>query len=64
MNNLPIELVNKIIMLNRPTYFYMFELKRSITPLLYMVELKRKFWKKTLNLIYLGFLEPTPNFFN
>ena len=31
MNNLPCELVNKIIMLNRPTYSYMTELEEHIS---------------------------------
>ena len=30
MNHLPIELVNKIIMMNRPVYPYMYKLKQSI----------------------------------
>ena len=30
MNHLPIEIVNKIIMMNRPVYPYMYKLKRSI----------------------------------
>lgn len=46
MNNLPIELVNEIIMMSRPTYSYMSELKRSIE------KKNRSIEKKNLNLFY------------
>ena len=61
MNNLPIELVNKIIMMNRPIYPFMsslkykLELRRIYTEKLNKI-IKRFYTQKYLNLIFLNFL--------
>lgn len=46
MNNLPIELVNKIIMMNRPIYPFMSGLKNNLT------SRRRTTEKRNLNTLY------------